>query len=223
MKQSKMLDRKKLLNDPIIKQINKENHIFQSDYNLLLERFQNNTLLIFQDLINLYKSKGYKIPSLDCSHNLFKVNPLLEENTNKIIHYFLLQRTFKTKKEMLLIKSVVFLRKLIKLLGKNSKNKKKNEKDNFIVATDNKTTDKNSEIENLKKNIRKIMKLIENCKIEEEKESKNKKCYSKVNTLKITGKSSKVLSKINIISPNKRRRKSVISTLDKKDDMILKT
>jgi hypothetical protein len=212
-----------LLNDPIIKQINKENHIFQSDYNLLLERFQNNTLLIFQDLINLYKSKGYKIPSLDCSHNLFKVNPLLEENTNKIIHYFLLQRTLKTKKEMLLIKSVVFLRKLIKLLGKNSKNKKKNEKDNFIVATDNKTTDKNSEIENLKKNIQKIMKLIENCKIEEEKESKNKKCYSKVNTLKITGKSSKLLSKINIISPNKRRRKSVISTLDKKDDMILKT
>ena len=118
----------KFLNDPIIKEINNENNNFQSDYNRLLEKFQNNTSVIFQDLINLYKNKGYKIPYLNCDHNLFKVNPLIEENTNKIIHYFLLQRNVKTKKEILLIKSLVFLRKLNKLIVTNNKIKKKKKK-----------------------------------------------------------------------------------------------
>ena len=70
----------KFLNDPIIKEINNENNNFQSDYNGLLENFPNNTSVIFQDLINFYKNKGYKIPYLNCAHNLFKVNPLISLN-----------------------------------------------------------------------------------------------------------------------------------------------
>ena len=65
---------------------------------------------------------------MNCDHNLFKVNPLIEENTNKIIHYFLLQRNVKTKKEILLIKSLVFLPKLNKLIVTNNKIKKKKKK-----------------------------------------------------------------------------------------------
>ena len=65
---------------------------------------------------------------MNCDHNLFKVNPLIEENTNKFIHYFLLQRNVKTKKEILLIKSLVFLPKLKKIIVKKKKKKKKKKK-----------------------------------------------------------------------------------------------
>lgn len=215
----------KFLNDPIIKEINNENNNFQSDYNRLLEKFQNNTSVIFQDLINLYKNKGYKIPYLNCDHNLFKVNPLIEENTNKIIHYFLLQRNVKTKKEILLIKSLVFLRKLNKLIVNNNKIKKKNEKNISIDISDNKNTIE--DIEELKKSIREIIRLIESYTKVDENDSKiNKtrlKFNTKMRTLNIKGKSSKVLINHNLISSN-RNNKSKIIFLDKiKDDIIHKS
>ena len=214
----------KFLNDPIIKEINNENNNFQSDYNRLLENFQNNTSVIFQDLINLYKNKGYKIPYLNCDHNLFKVNPLIEENTNKIIHYFLLQRSVKTKKEILLIKSLVFLRKLIKLIVNNNKAKKKNEKNISIDIPDNKNTI--DDIEELKKSIREIIKLIESYTNVDENDSKINKSQLKFNTkmrtLNVNGKSSKVLINYNLISSNKSN-KSKISFLDKRKDIIHKS
>ena len=214
-----------LLNEPLIKEMNIQNNIFQSDYGLLLEKFQNNTLLIFQDLIHLYRKKGYKIPSLDCSHNLFKVNPLLEENTNKIIHYFLLQGSGKSKKEMLLIKSLIFIRKLIRLIGKNNnKAKKRNEKESFILNIDkDNNKDNNMTIESLKKSIQKLMKLIEDCKNDEEFETKsNKKLYSKLNTVKVRGRLSKVITNYNIMSPHQRR-KSKKNVLEKNIEIELKT
>ncbi len=214
-----------LLNEPLIKEMNIQNNIFQSDYGLLLEKFQNNTLLIFQDLIHLYRNKGYKIPSLDCSHNLFKVNPLLEENTNKIIHYFLLQGSGKSKKEMLLIKSLIFIRKLFRLIGKNNnKTKKRNEKESFILKIDkDNNKDNNMTIESLKKSIQKLMKLIEDCKNDEEFETKsNKKLYSKLNTVKVRGRLSKVVANYNIMSPHQRR-KSKKNVLEKNIEMEPKT
>ena len=214
----------KFLNDPIIKEINNENNNFQSDYNRLLENFQNNTSVIFQDLINLYKNKGYKIPYLNCDHNLFKVNPLIEENTNKIIHYFLLQRSVKTKKEILLIKSLVFLRKLIKLIVNNNKAKKKNEKNISIDIPDNRNTI--DDIEELKKSIREIIRLIESYTNVDENDSKINKSQLKFNTkmrtLNVNGKSSKVLINYNLISSNKSN-KSKISFLDKRKDVIHKS
>ena len=214
----------KFLNDPIIKEINNENNNFQSDYNRLLENFQNNTSVIFQDLINLYKNKGYKIPYLNCDHNLFKVNPLIEENTNKIIHYFLLQRSVKTKKEILLIKSLVFLRKLIKLIVNNNKAKKKNEKNISIDIPDNRNTI--DDIEELKKSIREIIRLIESYTNVDENDSKINKSQLKFNTkmrtLNVNGKSSKVLINYNLISSNKSN-KSKISFLDKRKDIIHKS
>ena len=92
----------KLLKDPTIEKINSENTKFKSDYDILLKNFQNTTSKTFYNLINLYRDRGYKIPNLNSDHNIFKVIPLIEENTNKIIHYFLNQKSVKTKKEILL-------------------------------------------------------------------------------------------------------------------------
>ena len=112
----------KLLNDPTIKAITKENNSFKSEYTKLMEKFQNSTLITFHDLISLYKNKGYKIPNLNSEHNVFRVNPLIEENTNKISYYFLTQQNVTTKKDVLLSKSLLFLLKLNELIGKNNNN-----------------------------------------------------------------------------------------------------
>ena len=153
----------KLLNDPKIEEINKENNIFKSDYFIILKNFQNSTSKTFQDLINIYKNKGYKIPSFNYDHNLFKVNPLIEENTNKIIHYFLTQEKVTNKKEILLIKSLVFLNKLNKLIMKAlNKNKKNERRKSMGLLSYQEESDKSENIEILKKNIEEILTLIKN-------------------------------------------------------------
>ena len=116
---------------------------------------------------------------MNCDHNLFKVNPLIEENTNKFIHYFLLQRNVKTKKEILLIKSLVFLRKLNKLIVNNNKIKKKNEKNISTDTSDNKNTIE--DIEELKKSIREIIRLIESYTKVDENDSKINRSRLKFN------------------------------------------
>ena len=151
----------KFLKDPKIEEINTENNKFKSDYNILLKHFQNTTIKTFYNLINLYKDKGCKIPNLNSDHNIFKVNPLIEENTNKIIHYFLTQKSVKTKKEILLIKSLVFLNKLNKFIIKRGNKRKKTEKRNSLDIL-NKNVNENETIESLKQNIKNIMNLINN-------------------------------------------------------------
>ena len=161
----------KLLKDPIINEINSENNAFKSNYTYLLNNFQNNTSKTFHPLIHLYRNKGYKIPSLNYNHNLFKVNPLIEENTNKIMHYFLGQKTVKTKKEILLIKSLVFLQKLNKIINKKiNKNKKFDRRNSADIL---KPINQDENIENLKNNIQSIMNLINNLSSLDENESFN--------------------------------------------------
>lgn len=176
----------KFLKDSKIEEINKENNKFKLDYFTILERFQNTTSKTFHDLINLYKIKGYKIPTLNYNHNLFKVNPLIEENTNKIIHYFLTQKNVRTKKEILLLKSLLFLNKLNKLIIKNNNKTKKYERRKSVYSL-NKKNNSIENIENLKKNIEEIFKLGENINLLENNDSncntiKNKQ---KIKTLDI--------------------------------------
>lgn len=50
--------------------------------------FNKKTEEVFHDLVVEYQSKGYKIPNLSRSHNLFKKNPLLIENRNDVENYY---------------------------------------------------------------------------------------------------------------------------------------
>lgn len=204
----------KLLNDPEIKAISKENNSFKSEYTKLMEKFQNSTLITFHDLINLYKNKGYKIPNLNSEHNLFRVNPLIEENTNKISHYFLTQQNVKTKKDILMSKSLLFLLKLNGLLGKNNnKNdikkiirRKSVQKKSTMIS---KNLNFNEKKENLKKSIRRIKNLINEYLNIERKESQESNFYnSNINSLSVNsncqklGKTSKILDYNNLTSRN---------------------
>ena len=203
----------KLLNDPTIKAITKENNSFKSEYTKLMEKFQNSTLITFHDLISLYKNKGYKIPNLNSEHNLFRVNPLIEENTNKISYYFLTQQNVTTKKDVLLSKSLLFLLKLNELIGKNNNNNetKKITRKSFQNKSTmiSKKINPNEKKENLKKSIRRIKNLINDYLKIERKESQESNIYnSKINNLSANtnsqklAKTSKILDYNNLTSRN---------------------
>ena len=71
-----------LLKDPEIKEYNPEK--------------ENTKNISLKDLMIHYQKSGYKIPNLDFDHNLFKVNPLIEENSNKMTNYFATQNNKKS-------------------------------------------------------------------------------------------------------------------------------
>ena len=171
----------RLLEDPLIKEINKENNNFKSDYSSILENFQNSTTKTFYALIHLYRNKGYKIPNLTYNHNIFKVNPLIEENTNKIMHYFLTQKSVKTRKEILLMKSLVFLHKLNRLI--NKKNNKYEKKRSSFLPNPKKPKDSDNNIENIKQYIQSIINLINNISNLEINELNNNKTIEINDTL----------------------------------------
>ena len=106
-----------LLGDPEIKEINSENNVFKKNYINFLKTSENSNSISLNELIKHYLNNGYKIPNLDFQHNLFKVNPLIEENSNKITNYFITEHRKKlTLRDILLLKSIQYLNKLNKLI-----------------------------------------------------------------------------------------------------------
>lgn len=213
----------KLLKDPLIEEIITENNKFKNDYNILLENFQNSTSKTFYELINLYKNKGYKIPSLNYKHNIFRINPLIEENTNKIMFYFLTQKSVKSKKEILLIKSLVFLNKLNRLISKiNNKNKKKERRKSIDLLNQINEMDNNKEnIESLKKYIKAIIDLINSISnLDSIDVSKNNQIKAE-SKIKIVNFNDKILRKSTIkdvTSRNKNNHLFLYSIINNKDN-----
>ena len=80
---------------------------------------------IFKDLVKRYKSKGYRIPNFSLNdHNLFKINPLLETNTEMISNGLLEQQISKKNNDS--DKIMKYLKKLeIILSSKLSKDSRK--------------------------------------------------------------------------------------------------
>ena len=76
-----------LTKTPKLKKLKIENNQFKKDFKMIKNKtFKNRPEESFKDLIIQYKNKGYKIPSLSTKHNLFKINPLIEENDNRLIN-----------------------------------------------------------------------------------------------------------------------------------------
>ena len=130
-----------------------ENELFSQKYNQFSKKHLNKIELLIGDLSHIYYKKGYKIPNLH--NNLFKINPLLENHTNKIyLSNLSSSRRKKIKKEKILnsnkaigymkkleniispengkegikieppkIKKKKIIKKHIKIIGKNKKNK----------------------------------------------------------------------------------------------------
>ena len=73
-------------NEPIIKSLHESNINFKNEYKLFNKQsHKKETKEIFKDLVKLYQQKGYRIPNFSINnHNLFKINPLIEENEEKM-------------------------------------------------------------------------------------------------------------------------------------------
>lgn len=75
----------------LINELKTENDFLLSELDNNLQKselFNKKTDEVFHDLIVQYNSKGYKIPNLDRSHNLFKRSPLLIENKEDVDVYY---------------------------------------------------------------------------------------------------------------------------------------
>ena len=151
-----------LFKDPEIKEYHTENNIFKKYYTDTLKDSEKSNSLSFNDLIKHYLKNGYKIPNFDFQHNLFKVNPLM---TN----YFITQHKKKlTQKDILLLKSILYLNKLNKLIF-CKQNQKRASLVNPLsrVQIKLKNIEEKEEIGKLKEEIELIQKLITQMVLEE--------------------------------------------------------
>lgn len=161
-----------LLNDPEINEYNTENNLFKKNYTAFLKTSENSNSVSFHEIINHYLNSGYKIPNLDFDHNLFKVNPLIEENLNKMTNYFITENRKKlTQNEILQLKSMMYLNKLNNIVG--FKNRKKRQSQ--IIAFNKrqmklKEKGEKEEIKKLKESIATTKKLLHQMSMNEKRQ-----------------------------------------------------
>ena len=177
-----------LLKDPEIKEYNPEK--------------ENTKNISLKDLMIYYQKSGYKIPNLDFDHNLFKINPLIEENSNKMTNYFVTENNNEiTHKDLLNIKSLSYLNKLNNIVLKKVKKRKSVIKPKDTSNIKDKAT--KAEIKKLKKEIKNIKSLLRQMDIAD-KLNKTKYNYTYRNSHQLISSFGKVKSfkKLNSFKEN---------------------
>ena len=142
------------------KGLQENNKNFHNEYNLFNKRkSKKDTKIIFKDLVKLYKSRGYRIPNFSINeHNLFKINPLLEDNATIISNGLLVNQLLKKNDES--EKIITYLKKLGGILSEKLSNDdfQKNFKKLKIMKP--KFINDEDSVENLKKQIEILLNLI---------------------------------------------------------------
>ena len=105
-----------------------QNQNFFNDYNTFSKNHFKPMDVLMQDLSDIYLHKGYQIKNLQS--NLFKMNPLLDNNTNKIYLSYLSRPIYSNKgnkknKYMNSNKPIKYMKKLEKIISPDSDNKEK--------------------------------------------------------------------------------------------------
>lgn len=168
-----------LTNNSSRKNLQESNLNFHNEYELFNKRTnRKDTKLVFKDLVKLYKSKGYRIPNFSIqSHNLFKINPLLEANTEMISNGLLESQMSKKTDDS--EKIVKYLKKLGIILSDKMSNDSDLQKDlmkKFILPKVKSLVNDEDTIEGLKKKIELLKELINTNALSKLEENKNKKC-----------------------------------------------
>ena len=152
-----------LNNNTSRKNLSENNNNFHNEYELFNKRAsKKETKVIFKDLIKLYKSKGYRIPNFSINtHNLFKINPLLEMDIDNISNGLLGNQIEKKNNDS--EKVLQYLKKLGIILSEkmstNDINLQKAIMKKFMLPKF-KDVNNEEEIQILKKNIEIITNLI---------------------------------------------------------------
>ena len=146
-----------------------DNEDFYEKYNDFSKTHLKTIEVLVQDLTEKYKDKGYPIPNLH--YNLFKINPLLEDSSNRIFLSYLydpIRTKFNKRDYMNINKSILYMKKLSNIISPetNTKGKKR------------KSINKN----NINKKLLKI-KLKEKEKEKKKAENKNQTLTNRINEL----------------------------------------
>ena len=167
------------------KNLHISNENFHNEYKLFNQRKnKKDTKIIFKDLVKLYKSRGYRIPNFSINeHNIFKINPLLEDNATTISNGLLANHILKKNDESQ--KTINYLKKLGDILSEKLSNFdfKKNFKKMKIVNL--KTISEENSEEALKKQIEILLNLINTNALDKLDEPKKVNySYSRHNSIK---------------------------------------
>jgi len=164
--------------DPSKKILHDENENFHNEYDLFNKTTnKKDTKMVFKDLVKLYNSKGYRIPNFSIKdHNLFKINALLETNTDMISNGFLEQQISK-KKEGGSEKIIKYLKKLGFILSakmSNDSNLIKTLEKKFKMPKFKVFINEEDSIEDLKQKIEMLNNLINTIELELDEKRKKK-------------------------------------------------
>ena len=196
----------KLRNNPKTKLMHEENNEFLRQYKYLSETFEKQMEKVLEDLILIYTKKGYHIPKFSYKNNIFKINALIEANSEKL--RLLLMEELRNKKNIIGPKTLMFLNKLnylVKILIT---------KDPNLVKKYNKLLNKNDpyinkeSIEQIKIYIKNIIQLLKTLKINKIGSNKPKRKSSflskipQLNNIRISNKKNSIKTDLININNN---------------------
>lgn len=118
-----------------VSKLRNENQNFSNEYNSFSKKHFKTIGLLIKDLSDTYNNKGYQIPNLQ--NNLFKINPLLENRTNKIYLSYLStlsQKESNKKKLYNSNKPIKYMKKLENIISPDTDNKEKKKTKAHIVS-----------------------------------------------------------------------------------------
>ena len=194
----KIHDEQEQRNNKTGKALHLSNEAFKNEYNMFNKRKnKKDTKTVFKELVKLYKLKGYRIPNFSINeHNLFKINPLLEANTEAISNGFIANQLLK--KNNASEKTVNYLKKLWGLLSEKLTNE--NIKNDFkkINIAKFKNINEEDSVEELKKQIEILLNLINTNALD--KLDEPKKTFYKSNSRQNSFRSYKYKSSKKLIS-----------------------
>lgn len=193
---------------PSKKNLHDSNSNFHNEYQLFNKTTnKKDTKEIFKDLVKRYKSKGYRIPNFSINdHNLFKINPLLETNT-EMISNGLLEQQISKKKNSDSDKIMKYLKKLGIILSckmsKDSQKQRKSLMKKFSIPKFKVILNDEDSIKNLKENIKLLTNLINSDELIHLDEKRKKKygCFSRKNSYSSINYNSN--KKIHLLNKNK--------------------
>ena len=152
-----------LSNEPKAKLMHDENNQFLKEYKFFSEKFETQTKQVLKDLIIKYSNKGYHIPNFSHKNNIFKVDALIEENTDKM--RLMLMEDLKNKHNIIAPKTLMFLNKLNYLIKKRTANNSDIVNQYYKTLKKNEALTRRLSIEKVKEDIQNMINLIKKVKI----------------------------------------------------------
>ena len=150
-------------NNPKLNMLYEENEEFLKNYKYLSEAFEAQTEQVLKELIIKYTQRGYKIPKFSYKNNIFKINALIEENSEKL--RMMLMEELKRKENIIGPRTLMYLNKLFYLV-KILITKDQNLKTKYSKLLNKKEPFKEKEsIEQLKKDIETLINLTNELKL----------------------------------------------------------